>query len=152
MRGSFSVQRDPSAFVEVHPADAADLGLVAGQVAELTSRRGVLRLPVRIGRFDPFPFSLLNVLVSLEAIFLTSFVLMTQNRMTHQADKRAHLDLQVNLLAEQELTAILQMIYALCQQAGTCARVTDKRIEQLLKETDIVKLAVALEKELPSPQ
>src|SRR5437764_15294784 len=44
--------------------------------------------------FDPFPFSLLNVLVSLEAIFLTSFVLMTQNRMTHQADKRAHLDLQ----------------------------------------------------------
>ncbi len=98
--------------------------------------------------FDPYPYSLLNVLVSLEAIVLTSFVLMTQNRMTHQADKRAHLDLQVNLLAEQELTSILQMLYALCQKAGTCARVNDQRIEQLLKETDIMELAVAVEKEL----
>jgi hypothetical protein len=55
----------------------------------------------------------------------------------------------VNLLAEQELTAILQMLYALCQKAGTCARVNDARVEQLLKETHIVQLAVALEKELP---
>ena len=101
------------------------------------------------GRFDPFPYSLLNVLVSLEAIVLTSFVLMTQNRMTHQTDRRAHLDLQVNLLAEQELTAILQMLYALCQKAGTCARVNDARVDQLLRETDIVQLAVALDKELP---
>ena len=103
----------------------------------------------RPAAFDPYPFSLLNVLVSLEAIFLTSFVLMTQNRMTHQADKRAHLDLQVNLLAEQELTAILQMLYALCQKAGTCARVTDARVEQLLNDTDIVHLASTLERELP---
>jgi len=42
------VQRDPSAFVEVHPDDAAELGLSAGQTTELTSRRGVLRLPVRL--------------------------------------------------------------------------------------------------------
>ena len=98
--------------------------------------------------FDPFPFSLLNVLVSLEAVFLTTFVLMTQNRMTKQADRRAHLDLQVNLLAEEELTAILQMLYALCQKAGTCARVADKRVEQLLKKTDIVKMAMTIDKEL----
>jgi len=98
--------------------------------------------------FDPYPFSLLNVFVSLEAIFLTSFVLMTQNRMTKQADRRAHLDLQVNLLAEQELTAILQMLYALCQKAGTCARINDVRVEQLLRDTDIVQLAITLEKEL----
>lgn len=98
--------------------------------------------------FDPYPFSLLNVIVSLEAIFLTSFVLMTQNRMTHHADRRAHLDLQVNLLAEQELTAILQMLYALCQKAGTCAKVNDARVEQLLKETDVVELAITLDREL----
>ena len=103
----------------------------------------------RPNALDPFPYSLLNVLVSLEAIVLTSFVLMTQNRMTHQADKRAHLDLQVNLLAEQELTAILQMVYALCQNAGTGVRVNDLRVQQLLKETDVVRLAVTLEKELP---
>ncbi len=97
---------------------------------------------------DPYPFNLLNLLVSLEAIFLTSFVLMTQNRMTKQADRRAHLDLQVNLLAEQELTAILQMVYALCKNAGTCARVSDARVEKLLQETDVIQLAVAIEREL----
>ena len=102
----------------------------------------------RRAAFDAYPFSLLNLLVSLEAIFLTSVVLMTQNRMTRQADKRAHLDLQVNLLAEQELTAILQMLHALCQKAGTGVRVSDARVEQLLKETDVTQLAVTLEKEL----
>ena len=98
--------------------------------------------------FDPFPFSLLNVMVSIEAIILTTFVLMTQNRMARQADRRAHLDLQVNLLAEQELTAILQMVFALCKKAGTGARVSDARVQQLLHKTDIVQLAMTLDQEL----
>ena len=102
------------------------------------------------GAFDPYPYSLLNIFVSMEAIFLTSFVLMTQNRMTKQADKRAHLDLQVNLLAEEELTTILQMLHALCQKAGTHVKVNDARVEQLLKQTDILQLAVTLDQELAS--
>lgn len=57
-------------------------------------------LPLR--PFDPFPFSLLTTFVSLEAIFLTLFVLASQNRLKQEADRRAHLDLQVNLLAEQK--------------------------------------------------
>src|SRR5690349_1612705 len=57
--------------------------------------------------FDPYPFRLLTLAVSLEAIVLTAFVLMAQSRMTQLADRRAHLDLQINVLAEQELTAIL---------------------------------------------
>jgi uncharacterized membrane protein len=99
-------------------------------------------------RFDPYPFNFLMLVVSLEAIFLTSIVLMTQNRMTRQADKRAHLDLQVNLLAEQELTAILQMLQALCQRAGVEVKARDTRVEQLVKETDIHQLASALDREL----
>jgi uncharacterized membrane protein len=98
--------------------------------------------------FDPYPFNFLVLMVSLEAIFLTSIVLMTQNRMTRQADKRAHLDLQVNLLAEQELTAILQMLQALCQRAGVEVKIRDARVEQLVKETDIHQLASALDREL----
>jgi uncharacterized membrane protein len=43
---------------------------------------------------------------------------MTQNRMTRQANKRAHLDLQINMLAEQELTTMLRMLAGLCQRAG----------------------------------
>ena len=68
--------------------------------------------------FDPFPFNLLTLAVSLEAIVLTGFVLMAQNRMTQQADKRAHLDLQINLLAEQELTAILKVVCQLADNNG----------------------------------
>jgi uncharacterized membrane protein len=98
--------------------------------------------------FDPKPFTLLNLFVSLEAIVLTSFVLMTQNRMTQQADKRAHLDLQVNLLAEQELTATLQMLHALCQKAGVRVNVRHPLVKELLQRTDIEKLVVALDEEL----
>jgi uncharacterized membrane protein len=100
--------------------------------------------------FDPTPFSLLNLMVSLEAIVLTSFVLMTQNRMTKQADKRAHLDLQINLIAEQELTAVLQMLHGLCQKSGVKVSIRDAHVDQLLKETDVQELAGALEAEMPS--
>jgi uncharacterized membrane protein len=64
--------------------------------------------------FDPFPFSLLTMIVSLEAIFLSLFILMSQNRASRREDARAHLDLQINLLAERENTLMLQMLQALC--------------------------------------
>jgi len=98
--------------------------------------------------FDPFPFTFLTLLVSLEAIVLTGMVLMTQNRMTRQADKRAHLDLQVNLLAEQELTAMLQMLKALCERMDVPVPARDTPIEQLVKDTDVHQLASALDREL----
>jgi uncharacterized membrane protein len=98
--------------------------------------------------FDPFPFTFLTLLVSLEAIILTGIVLMTQNRMTRQADKRAHLDLQVNLLAEQELTAILQMLKALCERMDVPVPARETRVEQLVKDTNVHELASALDREL----
>jgi uncharacterized membrane protein len=97
--------------------------------------------------FDPYPFYLLTLIVALEAFFLTVFVLMSQNRMTRQAEKRAHLDLQVNMLAEQELTAILRMVHSLCEKHGVAAR--DERLEELITETDVHKVAAALEDRLP---
>jgi uncharacterized membrane protein len=95
--------------------------------------------------FDPYPFSLLNLVVALEAVFLTSIVLMTQNHMTRLADRRAHLGLQVNMLAEQELTAMLQMLTGLCTRLGVEVTLPDQHVEQLLTETDVRKIAVALE-------
>src|ERR1700730_12468728 len=65
--------------------------------------------------FDPFPYSLLTMIVSLESIFLSLFILMSQNRATRQADQRAHLGLQINLLAEHENTKMLSMLQALCK-------------------------------------
>ena len=60
--------------------------------------------------FDPFPFPFLTMSVSLEAIFLALFVLESQNRLADQSDERTKLDLQINLLAEREMTAALQLL------------------------------------------
>ncbi len=99
--------------------------------------------------FDPFPFSLLTLIVSLEAIFLTVFVLMSQNRMTREADKRAHLDLQVDMLAEQELTALLHMLYQLCKKMNVPLDVPHERIRQLLEDTDVRRIAHTIDDRLP---
>jgi len=101
--------------------------------------------------FDPFPYSLLNLVVVLEAVFLTSVVLMTQNHMTRLAERHAHLDLQVNLLAEQELTAMLHMLHGLCTKAGVHVAIRDARVEQLLAETNIQEIAIALDRGLDAP-
>jgi uncharacterized membrane protein len=104
--------------------------------------------------FDPYPYGLLNVVVALEAVFLTSVVLLTQNNQTKLADRRAGLDLQVNLLAEQELTAMLRMLHKLCVQAGVDVAIRDERVHQLLVETDVRQIAIALDlglDEAPNP-
>lgn len=68
--------------------------------------------------FDPFPYGLLTMAVSLEAIFLSTFVLLSQNRMSAAADKRADLDLQINLLAEHEITKLLITVNNIAQHLG----------------------------------
>jgi uncharacterized membrane protein len=70
---------------------------------------GLIHIP-RISEFDPFPFGLLTLIVSLEAIFLSTFVLISQNRLAQASERRAELDLQVNLLAEQKATKLLEML------------------------------------------
>jgi uncharacterized membrane protein len=60
--------------------------------------------------FDPYPFTFLTLCVSLEAIFLSSFILISQNYEMRVSERRSQLDLQINLLAEQENTKMLQML------------------------------------------
>jgi uncharacterized membrane protein len=68
--------------------------------------------------FDPFPFGLLTMVVSLEAIFLSTFVLISQNRMQAASDRRADLDLQINLLAEHEVTRVIKLVDAIAHHLG----------------------------------
>ena len=68
-------------------------------------------------RFDP-SFVVLAMFASVEAIFLSTFVLISQNRMTIQADKRAELDLQISLLAEHEVTQIVELLDAIAERLG----------------------------------
>ena len=78
-----------------------NLGLVAAAVGGL------------LQPFDPFPFGLLTMVVSLEAIFLSTFVMISQNRQAAVADHRAEMDYQVNVKAEAEIAKLLAMVEAL---------------------------------------
>ena len=68
--------------------------------------------------FDPFPFGFLTMIVSLEAIFLSTFVLISQNRQATQADRRAKVDLQVNMIAEQEITKVIALVAEIHEHLG----------------------------------
>jgi uncharacterized membrane protein len=68
--------------------------------------------------FDPYPFTFLTLVVSLEAIFLSTFILISQNYDMRIAERRNQLDLQINLLAEQENTKALQMLERIAKKVG----------------------------------
>ena len=80
--------------------------------------------------FDPFPFPMLTTIVSLEAILLSLFILITQKRMQGESDRRAELDLQINLLTEHELTRALTLLHAIADRMGI-AEAQDPEIEAL---------------------
>jgi uncharacterized membrane protein len=110
-------------FVYIHLAlfgawAATNLGLVPGL--------GALRA------FDE-GFTVLAMIASVEAIFLSTFVLISQNRMQAQADKRADLDLQVSLLAEHEITELLRLVRALAERAGV-ESARDSELDELSQD------------------
>ncbi len=90
---------------------------------------------VGIPAFDPFPFGLLTMIVSLEAIFLATFVLISQNRLSIEADRRADLDLQIGLLTEHELTHVLKMLDAIQDKLGI-ENTTDTELFDLEQEVN----------------
>lgn len=98
--------------------------------------------------FDPFPFQLLTSIVSLEAIFLSLFVLNSQNRLTYDSEQRAQIDLQVNLLAEQEMTLVLRMLRDLCDRSGVAV---PEGLSALLSDVDVQQIADTVARELPDP-
>jgi uncharacterized membrane protein len=99
--------------------------------------------------FDPYPFSLLGMIVAMEAVILSSFILMRQNRMMRRGEIRDHLNLQVDLLAEKEITKVLQMARAICEHMGLHEIMRDKEISDLSQTTSIESLSQKLEDRLP---
>ena len=95
----------------------------------------------RMLQFDPYPFGLLTMIVSMEGVILAVFVLITQNRMSAQTDRRDHLHLQVNLLAEQEMTMMLRMLDRIAQRLGTGADDAEREeTRKLMERTNIYQL------------
>jgi uncharacterized membrane protein len=88
----------------------------------------------RFPAFDPYPFGLLTMIVSLEAIFLATFVLISQNRQATVDSQRNDLDLQVDLLAEYELTRVLALVDAIADHLGLDAG-KDPELDELKRDT-----------------
>jgi len=100
-------------------------------------------------KFDPFPSPVLITVVSFEAIFLSLFILLSENRSNRRAEERAHLDLQINLLAEYESTKTLELLQALCAFHGL-PQAKDPEVVELLQRTEPVMLAREIGRQLPS--
>lgn len=104
-----------------------------------------------IDPFDPFPFQLLTTIVSLEAIFLSIFVLMSQNRQSAIATLREELHLQINEIAEREITKALKLI-AEIHEKTTGKKISDEELGRMLKALDTARIERELERELePQP-
>lgn len=99
--------------------------------------------------FDPYPFVFLSMIVSLEGVLLSTFVLIKQNRMSRRSDERSQLDLQINLLAERESTKILQLLSRMSERLGLEEEAADAELEQLSQNTAIETIAGDLKKHLP---
>jgi uncharacterized membrane protein len=97
---------------------------------------------------DPYPFSFLALIVAMEAIFLSAFVLMAQNRQTRQADHWAHLTLQIGLLGEQETTKVLQMLKLICARLGLDKVASDGELTEMVGKTSVGALAEELAQNL----
>ena len=104
--------------------------------------------------FDPFPYGLLTMIVSLEAIFLSTLVLITQNRQGEDVRHRADLDLHIGLLTEHEITRALQMLGAIQDKLGienhAASELADLEIEtkpeDVMAELERLQESVVLER------
>jgi uncharacterized membrane protein len=101
--------------------------------------------PFQLARpFDPYPYPLLSLVVSSEAVLLATFVLMKQNREARRGETRDHLNLQIDMLAEKEITKILQMQIALCEHLGVRRGAGHLEIRELSKDTALESMAAEL--------
>jgi uncharacterized membrane protein len=97
-----------------------------------------------VNHIDPFPFTFLTLVVSLEAIFLSTFILISQNHDTRVSEKRNHLDLQINLLSEQENTKMLSLLQQIAIKVGADIS-DDPHIEVLAQATKPESLVEQIE-------
>ena len=97
----------------------------------ITANMGILpNIPV----FDPFPYGLLTMIVSLEAIFLSIFVLVSQNHSSYISSLREEVHLRVDLIAEEEITKVLEVLAEIRREMGI--KIKDAELEKMLKRID----------------
>jgi uncharacterized membrane protein len=105
-----------------------------------------------VKKFDPYPFILLAMIVSVEGVLLSTFVLMKQNRMQRKSDARDHVNLQIDLLAEDEVTKSLRLLRAICHKMEISEVETDPELEEMTETTSVDTLAGDVQKGLMEGQ
>ena len=100
--------------------------------------------------FDPFPFPLLNFLFAFEAILVAAFILMRQSRISRRSEERDHLMLQILLLTEREITAVLGVDRQIAARVGLHKVAANDEITQLSQQTSIDDVAQGIKESLPS--
>jgi uncharacterized membrane protein len=102
--------------------------------------------------FDPAPFSLFATILAFEAILLASFILIKQARIGRRSDEREHLMLQLMLLTEKEITAMLDLNRQIAQKMGLQHAANDPHLEELSQDTSIDNMAQTIRESLPSTE
>ena len=108
----------------------------------LLNRRGASTV------FDSYPWPVLILVLAVEAIVLTAFVLMTQRHQTRIADRRSHLNLQISLLAEAEMTKVINTLRTISVHLGLPDEAQDAAFQELAKDTNVEHVAQALDEQL----
>jgi uncharacterized membrane protein len=104
----------------------------------------VLNTVPGITHIDPFPFTFLTLVVSLEAIFLSTFILISQNHERKLSERRNNLDLQINLLSEQENTRMIEMLRGIAEKVG-CEIPNAREVRTLSETVDPQRVAALIE-------
>ena len=99
-----------------------------------------------LDQFDPYPFTFLTMTVSLEAIFLSVVVLMSQNRSSRIADLREEIDFELNLRSEAEVTRILIMLDEIHNHLGLKPE-DDDELREMKQKTDIREIEKQIQNE-----
>ena len=97
--------------------------------------------------FDPYPFGLLTMIVSLEAILLSIFVLISQNRAARVTDIREEVDLHINALAEQEITKVIELLSIIAKKHDIDVS-KDKTLQEMLKPTNVKAIEESVEQQV----
>jgi uncharacterized membrane protein len=161
------VERNISALLERRRAEARERGLEDRMADAVTRFTGSMRfvylhlavyglwivinlgwLPIR--PFDP-TFVVLAMVASVEAIFLSTFVLISQNRMAALSDKRADLDLQISLLAEHEVSRLIALVTSIADRMAI-EQARDPELEELARDVEPKRVMDRIAEQAAGPE
>lgn len=100
--------------------------------------------------FDPFPFPLIDTVFAFEAILMASFILIRQSRMSRRSDERDQLMMQILLLTEREITALVNMERQVAEHVGLKKIEGEQEISLFSQQTSIDDVANIIQENLPS--